>query len=58
MHRGDDQQPGIFSFVLVKDRVPKDHPARKQRVLMDTILQQMDANISQVRHLVKLKARP
>lgn len=37
------QQSGMFSYVSVEERVPKDHPIRKLRVLVDTILKEMDA---------------
>lgn len=43
MRGADVQQPGMFSYVSVEDRVPKDHPIRKLRVLVDTILKEMDA---------------
>jgi transposase len=42
--RGADvQQLGMFSYVSVEDRVPADHPIRKLRILVDTILQDLDA---------------
>jgi len=41
--RGADiQQLGMFSYVSVDDRVPADHPIRKLRVLVDTILKELD----------------
>ena len=41
--RGADiQQLGMFSYVSVDERVPADHPIRKFRVLVDTILQELD----------------
>jgi transposase len=43
MRGADVQQPGMFSYVSVEDRVPKDHPIRKLRVLVDGILKEMDA---------------
>jgi len=43
MMRGVDvQQLGMFSYVSVEDRVPQDHPIRKLRVLVDTILKDLD----------------
>jgi len=36
------QQLGMFSSVSVEDRVPLDHPIRKLRVLVDTILKELD----------------
>ena len=41
--RGPDvQQLGMFSYVSVEDRVPRDHPIRKLRILVDTILSELD----------------
>lgn len=41
--RGADiQQLDIFSYVPVGERVLTDHPIRKLRVLVDTILQDLD----------------
>jgi transposase len=41
--RGTDvQQLGMFSYVSVEARVPRDHPIRKLRVLVDTILADLD----------------
>ena len=42
MRGADVQQLGMFSYVSVEDRVPKEHPIRKLRVLVDTILSEMD----------------
>ncbi|EQD77178.1 Transposase, IS4, partial [mine drainage metagenome] len=38
MRSPDVQQLGVFSYMSVEDRVPSDHPIRKMRVLVDTIL--------------------
>lgn len=43
MRGSDVQQLGMFSYVSVEDRVPRDHPIRKLRVLVDAILKDMDA---------------
>ncbi|HUD43044.1 MAG TPA: hypothetical protein VMR06_13720 [Dokdonella sp.] len=32
----------MFSYVSVEERVPRDHPIRKLRVLVDAILKDMD----------------
>lgn len=42
MRSPDVQQLGMFSYVSVEDRVPRDHPIRKLRVLVDTILKELD----------------
>lgn len=42
MRGADVQQLGMFSYVSVEERVPSDHPIRKLRVLVDTILHEMD----------------
>lgn len=42
MRSPDIQQLGMFSYVSVEQRVPTDHPVRKLRELVDTILCEMD----------------
>ena len=42
MRSPDVQQLGMFSYVSVEDRVPSDHPIRKLRVLVDSILSELD----------------
>lgn len=42
MRGADVQQLGMFSVVSVEQRVPMDHPIRKLRVLVDTILKELD----------------
>lgn len=42
MRSPDVQQLGMFSYVSVEERVPADHPVRKLRVLVDTILGELD----------------
>lgn len=40
--RGNDHRPGaMFSYVSAEQRVPKDHPLRKVRTLVDSILHEM-----------------
>ena len=40
--RGDDQQPdSMFSYVSPEQRVPRDHPLRPIRQLVDEILREM-----------------
>ncbi|WP_414648196.1 IS5 family transposase [Dyella sp.] len=42
MRGADIRQLGMFSYVSVDERVPADHPIRKLRVLVDTILKELD----------------
>ncbi|WP_412731039.1 IS5 family transposase [Dyella aluminiiresistens] len=42
MRGADIQQLGMFSYVSVDERVPGDHPIRKLRMLVDTILKELD----------------
>ena len=42
MRSPDVQQLGMFSYGSVEDRVPNDHPIRKLRVLVDSILGELD----------------
>ncbi len=40
--RGDDRQPeAMFSYVTAEPRVPKDHPLREIRALVDEVLGDM-----------------
>jgi transposase len=44
MRGNDDQlQPGMFSYVSLEERVPRDHPLREIRDLVDTVLTKMSA---------------
>lgn len=38
----DKQQLGVFSYVSVEDRVPRNHPLRGIRCIVDAALQDMD----------------
>lgn len=47
--RGEEpRQPVLFSYVSLEDRVPKSHPLRKLRVLVDGILASMDKEFDAV----------
>lgn len=47
--RGEEpRQPVLFSYVSLEDRVPKSHPLRKLRVLVDGILTSMSAEFDAV----------
>src|SRR5262245_27854973 len=48
--RGDDQQlqPGMFSYVALEDRIPRDYPLRAIRKLVDEVLSRMSKNFDQV----------
>jgi transposase len=40
--RGDDRQPeAMFSYISMEQRVPKEHPLRAIRALVDEILRDM-----------------
>jgi transposase len=38
-------QSSLFSYVSLEERIPKDHPIRKLRVVVDRLLRQMDDKI-------------
>jgi transposase len=42
MRGADIQQLDVFSYVSVEDRIPQDHPIRTLRLLVDTILKELD----------------
>ena len=41
-------QSALFSYISLEERVPRNHPLRKMRVLVDAILLNMDAELSAV----------
>jgi transposase len=41
MRGQDEQQEGMFSYISPEKRVPRDHPLRRVRALVDAALQQM-----------------
>ncbi|MGD9788163.1 MAG: IS5/IS1182 family transposase, partial [Sulfuricellaceae bacterium] len=42
MRGSQTNQSAMFSYVSLEDRIPKSHPLRKLRVLVDTVLATMD----------------
>jgi hypothetical protein len=42
----DIQQNKLFSYVSLESRIPKAHPIRKLRLLVDTILKEMDGDFA------------
>jgi transposase len=47
--RGDDQQPdSIFSYVSAEQRVPKGHPLRAIRQLVDDILRELSRDFDRL----------
>ena len=47
--RGDDQQPEpIFSYVSAEERIPKDHPLRAIRALVDEILREISRDFTRL----------
>src|SRR6266550_6725766 len=47
--RGADQQPsGMFSYISAERRVPKDHPLRTVRVMVDAALKELGARFDEL----------
>ena len=47
--RGDDQQQeGVFSYVSLEQRVPKDHPLRAIRRLVDEALAELSGQFDEL----------
>src|SRR5215831_7120184 len=47
--RGDDQQPdSMFSYVSPEQRVPKDHPLRAIRQLVDEVLRELSRDFDRI----------
>jgi len=47
--RGNDQQPNsMFSYVSPEQRVPKDHPLRAIRQLVDDILSELSREVDRL----------
>ena len=45
--RGEDQKPaGMFSYVRLEERVPRDHPLRAIRVLVDAVLAELSPSFA------------
>jgi hypothetical protein len=41
MRGKDEQQVGVFSYIIPEQRVPQDHPLRSPRAMTDEALQQL-----------------
>lgn len=48
MRGSDPKQPVIFSYVALEDRVPKDHPLRVIREIVDRVLEDLSGDFSQM----------
>lgn len=48
MRGSDPKQPVIFSYVALEDRVPKDHPLRTIRRIVDQVLEDLSADFSRM----------
>lgn len=48
MRGSDSKQPVIFSYVALEDRVPKDHPLRIIRSIMDQVLEELSGDFSRM----------
>jgi transposase len=47
--RGDDrQQTGVFSYISAEQRVPKDHPLRAIRGMVDEVLRELSPRFSRI----------
>jgi transposase len=47
--RGDDREQGsMFSYRSLEDRVPRDHPLRPMRALVDAALREMEPRFSEL----------
>ena len=47
--RGDDRRPEpMFSYVSAEERIPRDHPLRAIRTLVDDVLRDMSRDFSRV----------
>ena len=47
--RGDDQQQShVFSYVSPEERVPRDHPLRPVRKLVDQVLKEMSPQFARL----------
>ena len=44
----DPKQPVIFSYVALEDRVPKDHPLRVIRGIVDRVLEDLSSDFSRM----------
>jgi hypothetical protein len=41
MRGADQQQSGMFSYISAERRVPKEHPLRRVRVMVDAALKEL-----------------
>ena len=48
MRGSDPKQPVIFSYVSLEDRVPKDHPLRSIRSIVDRVLEDLSGDFSRM----------
>src|SRR5690242_12627641 len=47
--RGDDQQQGgVFSYISIEQRVPKDHPLRPLRTMVDEVLKELSPRFNRI----------
>ncbi|PYX56566.1 MAG: IS5/IS1182 family transposase, partial [Acidobacteria bacterium] len=48
MRGADQQQSGMFSYISAERRVPKDHPLRTVRVMVNAALKELGARFDEL----------
>jgi hypothetical protein len=57
MHRKDEQQLDVFSYISPEHRVPQDHPLRSLRAMTDEALQQLQTRFNRRTILAMRRSR-
>ena len=48
MRGADQQQSGMFSYISAERRVPKEHPLRRVRVMVDAALKELGSRFDEL----------
>jgi transposase len=48
MRGSDPKQPVIFSYIALEDRIPRDHPLRAIRSLVDRVLEDLSGDFARM----------